>query len=330
MTQISHRICQEHQQIQYFSLPAATPQHRHRHVLPHGTNWTNLFTSIAGADGTADRFFEERRIKWWSSPVTGDPRWLRGPTHNALSSQVACVNVLLPLREDPDALTAMLQALDPEVETVVAVNDGHTERPASVEFEWVGAKGHRSLEGTAPTRGQRVTSTDAVLVARLKNGALRGYLMEWKYVETGDEADKRAGTEGETRRGRYRQLFETVFKTDATLDNFLVDPAYQLMRLSLLARQVLDKQQLPGVTSMRTVLVCPRENFAYRKLRADGLLRARFQVDTLVEVMRAGLREPQTFIDTSPAELVQAVRRARTPGTDRVTWLAYMAHRYGW
>jgi hypothetical protein len=326
----SHRVTEEGRQIGHFATPLASSNHPHRHVLSIGRNWDNLHAPISGIAGAASQFFAARNIKWWTSPVTGDPKGMQGPTHNLLSSQVACLNVLLPLANDPDALTAMLRLLDPAVVSVVAVCDGHVSSPSLVEFEWVASKGFRSLEGTYATRGQRVTSTDAFLVARLRTGELRAYLMEWKYVETGTEVDKGLGSQGDTRRSRYRALFDQVFTPNAVLNDYLIDPVYQLMRLSLLARKILDEGQLAGVTSARVVLVCPQTNEAYRTKRVSGLLQRRLGTTKVAEAMQAGLRDSRAFIDCAPAELVAAVRTLGTPSASRDAWLDYMNARYGW
>jgi hypothetical protein len=330
MERNNHRLVEESRQVAFFGLPAVSATRPHQHVLLPGSNWMNLFEPMSGASGAASDFFRERRITWWHARATGDPRGLQGPTHNTLSSQVACVNFLLPHRQDPAALTAILRKLDPDVETVVPVEDGHMTPAALVELEWVGSRGFASLEGTGATRGQRVTSADAFLVARLHDGRLRGYLMEWKYVERGSEDDKRGGQEGETRRSRYRSLFEAVFKPGIDLDDFLIDPLYQLMRLSLLARHVVASGQLPAVGSIHTVLVCPRTNEFYRRTRPTGIIRQRHRGDAVVEAMRGGLREPDTFVDCAPSDLVAAVRALDNPPPSRCAWLSYMQSRYGW
>ena len=98
-------------------------------------------------DGAVD-FFGQRNIKWWKSARSGDDTSVDGPTRNMASSQVACVNFLLPLVGIPGALSAALQAMDGDVRAVVNVN--HEGRTSAAEFEWLGIP--RSLEGGS-TRG---------------------------------------------------------------------------------------------------------------------------------------------------------------------------------
>ena len=150
---------------------------RNPHLLTIGCEVDNLFPGIRGEGGAID-FFSQRDIKWWKSSRSGDDSKSDGPTRNMASSQVACVNFLLPLVGIPGALPSVLRALDGDVLDVE--NISHEGLASSVEFEWIGL-GH-SLEG-ATTRGSQNTSIDAFLVAETKAGRRRAYLLEWKYVE---------------------------------------------------------------------------------------------------------------------------------------------------
>lgn len=132
-----------------------------------------------------------------------------GPTRNMTSSQVACVNFLLPLAGISGALSAALRVLDDDVRSAVDIH--HEGRVSPVEFEWIGIP--RSLEGGV-TRGAQNTSVDAFLVAKTINGRRRGYLIEWKYAEqyqSSKPAFKGAGRSGNTRRARYSGLFHAPY-----------------------------------------------------------------------------------------------------------------------
>ena len=162
----------------------------------------NLYPGIRGMDGAVD-FFGQRNIKWWKSARSGDDTSVDCPTRNMASSQVACINFLLPLVGIPGALSAALQAMDGDVRAVVDVN--HEGRSFPVEFEWLGIP--RSLEGES-TRGAHNTSVDAFLVAETTTGRRRAYLLEWKYVEQYQSTRpdfKGEGRSGDTRRLRYAE-----------------------------------------------------------------------------------------------------------------------------
>src|SRR5687768_1625431 len=69
-------------------------------LLALGSEEETLYPSLRGAGGALG-YFADRKARWWSSPKTGDSG-LPGPTRNMTSSQVACVNLLLPIKDRPD------------------------------------------------------------------------------------------------------------------------------------------------------------------------------------------------------------------------------------
>ena len=75
---------------------------RHGYLLAVGHEDENLYPSLRGASG-ARRFFKWRGIRWHGSD---------GPTRNMVSSQIACVNFLLPLADIPGAVAAAVRAID--------------------------------------------------------------------------------------------------------------------------------------------------------------------------------------------------------------------------
>ena len=171
---------------------------KHDYLLALGCEEENLFPTLRGEDG-AVQYFAERNIKWWQARVSGDASDGKRPTRNMASSQIACVNFLLPLVHIPGALTAVLKAIDDDVTGVVDIEHEGTSSP--VELEWIGL-GH-ALEGPGvKSRGANSTSVDAFMVAETPTGR-RAYLMEWKYVEEYRTEDKGRGPQGETRRRRY-------------------------------------------------------------------------------------------------------------------------------
>ena len=149
-------------------------------MLARGLEDENLYPSLRGAGG-ARQFFGERGIKWWRHCGFDDPL-ADGPTRNMASSQIACVNFLLPLRGNDDGLLAVLAAIDDDVTGIVGIEDPRAGTSSTVEFEWIGL-GH-ALEGEAyTTRGEFATSIDAFMVAETRVGR-RAYLLEWKYTES--------------------------------------------------------------------------------------------------------------------------------------------------
>jgi hypothetical protein len=140
------------------------------------------------------------------------------------------VNFLLPLASTPSALQAMMKAIDADVLDVEAILDaeGHS---ALVELEWVGWR--EPLEGGGITRGANQTSIDAVVLTRTRTGR-RAYLLEWKYCEEYlHPEDKGAGRAGDTRKRRYRHLYEapsSSFNGAVVFEDLLFEPFYQRPR----------------------------------------------------------------------------------------------------
>ena len=308
---------------------------RNPHLLALGHEEENLYPGIQGTGGAVE-FFAQRKIKWWKSSRSGDDTGTDGPTRNMASSQVACVNFLLPLAGIPGALSAALWALDKDVRAVVGI---HQEgRISPVEFEWLGIP--KSLEGGV-TRGAQNTSVDAFLVAETITGHRRAYLIEWKFTEhyqSTRPAFKGDGKSGNTRRTRYTRLFHapySAFNPDAVpeLDDFLYEPFYQIMRQRLLADRMVWEREL-HVDEARVVVVVPEDNWAYRVVKSgrtvtSPLLARRFPgLDTVEEVMQASLRDPDVqFRMVTPSLLLDGVVRSLPDET--VEWARYWKERYG-
>ena len=308
---------------------------RNPHLLALGYEKENLYPGIRGMDG-AGEFCAERNIKWWKSTRSGDGTSVDGPTRNMASSQVACVNFLLPLAGIPGALSTALQTIDGDVRDVVDIH--HEGRTSRVEFEWLGIP--RSLEGGS-TRGSQNTSVDAFLVAETTTGLRRAYLVEWKYVEQYQATRpdfKGGGRAGDTRRLRYAELFRasySAFNPDAVpyLDVFLYEPFYQIMRQRLLADRMVQEREL-DVDEAKVVVVVPEDNRAYRTVGSDRtatsppLARRFMHLETIDAVMRASLKDPDAlFSMVAPSLLLDGVVRHFSDAT--AEWTGYWRTRYG-
>ena len=297
-------------------------------LLANGCSEENLYPAIRGQGGAIE-FFSKRRLKWWKGDSdTG------GPTRNMASSQVACVNFLLPLIEIPGALLAVLRGIDGDVRSVVDIEDDKGNK-SPLEFEWIG-KG-RSLEG-GTARGALSTSIDAFLVAETETGRKRAYLLEWKYIEqyfsSRPESDyKGAGDSGATRRECYgpRYYAESSSFNPATapeMDDFLYDPFYQIMRQRLLADRMIADSEL-DVTEAKVVVVVPEENLAYREIITAPPLKERFpEIKTVADIMETALKQPgEQFAMIAPADLVDSVEA--DCGESAAQWAEYWRRRYG-
>jgi len=303
---------------------------KHRHLLACGCEDENLFPTLRGPGG-AVQFTDERHVHWWRDPGrSGDTPTReggKGPTRNLASSQVACINFLLPLASIPGALEACLQSFDPAAQGVLPME--YRGLSSRVEFEWIGLG--KSLEG-GETRGQNNTSADALIVASTSRGPC-AYVIEWKYVEKYSRADEKgSGSSGETRRGRYLGRYlcpASSFMGAVDFDDLLWEPFYQLVRLRLLADRMVEEGEF-GAAEAKVVVVCPEENTDYREtITSPGLRKALGPGATVETAMRSLLKNPAGFVMTSPENLIAALRREpRTPPL--AAWVDYHHERYGW
>lgn len=297
------------------------------YMLALGYEDENLFPTLRGAEGVR-RFFDERSIEWWRHCDLEEVHE-NGPTRNMASSQIACVNFILPLVGIENGLLAVLAAIDDDVTGIVTIVDPRAGTASPVEFEWIGL-GH-ALEGKSETkRGKFSTSVDAFLVAETRSGR-RGYLLEWKYTEVYGENDMGRGQKGKTRRLRYAKPYDAspTFRDGVCLDAWLHEPFYQIMRQRLLAdRMVLEKEL--EVSEAKVVLVVPDGNFDFRQNLTSPSLAARLpEATTVEEVIRAAMNVPdRDFGIVSQSVLSTAVRMMC--GGSAHDWSEYHAARYGW
>ena len=298
---------------------------KHDYLLALGCEEENLFPTLRGEDGSL-RYFAERNIKWWQARVSGDASDGKRPTRNMASSQIACVNFLLPLVDIPGALTAVLQAIDDDVTGVVDIEHEGTSSP--VELEWIGLD--HALEGRGvKSRGANSTSVDAFMVAETPGGR-RAYLMEWKYVEEYRTVDKGRGPQGETRRRRYAHLYEKSpsFNRKVPFDAWLFEPFYQLLRLRLLADRMVRNREL-GVSEAKVVVVVPEGNRAYRERVTSPPLAQAFPDRTVSSIVEETLVHPdRAYASVSQAVLADSVRESLE--STETSWGCYHRERYGW
>ena len=300
---------------------------RYGYMLALGYEDENLYPTLRGAQGVC-RFFDERAVTWWRH-CGFDAVARNGPTRNMASSQIACVNFVLPLAEIENGLLAVLAAIDDDVTGIVTIEDPTAGTSSPVEFEWIGLD--HALEGEAETRrGEFSTSVDAFLVAETRNGR-RAYLLEWKYTEVYGENDKGRGRKGQTRRRRYGKPYAAspAFRDRVPLDAWLHEPFYQVMRQRLLADRMVARKEL-GVSEAKVVLVVPDGNAEYRRSMTSQALRAAFPDATSVEeVTRATMTAPDRDFAVVSQHAIGEVVRARCGGVVR-HWSDYHLERYGW
>lgn len=267
----------------------------------------NLFE---GARVGALAYFDRNKISWWKGTKSdsGDDGGDDLPTGHLLSSQIACINHLFPLRDDQAAATALLRAIDADVETAEIIDDGY------VEFEFIGERQY--LQEPSFTRGANCTSIDAAMIGKRIDGSRRLFLIEWKYTEEYRVEDKYI----EKRARVYDALINAedspLKPSEARV--FYYEPFYQLMRQTLLGHQ-LAKHRDHGCSGYMHVHVCPKDNLDFQnRVTAPALTGA-----TVAEAWRNALQNPSLFFSTTPEALL-------TPALKdcHETWSKYLRQRY--
>lgn len=198
-------------------------------VLKDGRN--NLYTGIRTE--VLD-YFRLNKIVWWGGYKT---------TGHVLSSQIACLNHLFPIRQDKEKVLGLLKTVSDDFVDVFTIEEN---MPGYIQFEAVGGDVNFLNEGNN-TRGSNCTSVDAFIYALHKNGKRFLIPIEWKYVEAYGNDDKSSGDKGETRKARYVSLIESsICLNSNTLSCCWYEPFYQLMRQTLWAEQAI-KNQIAGI-----------------------------------------------------------------------------------
>jgi hypothetical protein len=131
----------------------------------------NLAPSIRDV---AARHFREKGIAWHYH------------ANHGLSSQVCCLNCLMPLAERSQTLSKLVgAALAIENPEMLEVEPGPDGSPWFIGFEWNGGADYlnEADEAGKRTRGANSTSADAFVRFR-HNGRDEGLLIEWKYTES--------------------------------------------------------------------------------------------------------------------------------------------------
>lgn len=181
-------------------------------------------------------YFKRNNISWWGG---------KSVTGHTLSSQVACLNHLFTIRNDLNAVTAVIKGMNPDfVRPLLISSDKFS--PAYIQFESVSDCQYLNEDGL--TRGSNCTSVDALMHAEHKDGSLWLIPVEWKYTEHYGNLNKAlegaatdpTGCKGAVRQSRYNGLIResSQLKTH-NLSLFYFEPFYQLMRQTLWAEQVI-------------------------------------------------------------------------------------------
>lgn len=278
------------------------PEHAAANLLPHAQGATELFTELDIP---------------WHCGIDG------GPGNNLLSSQVQCVNALMPMVDDPERIKrAFGHVVD--IAEVLEIEPGR-----HLTFEYIGPEDYFGEGAGKPrVRGTRCTSVDAAFLYRTSTGSTELALVEWKYTEKYTTTRPPKPGYDKTRIKRYGAdyhdpagplRFELI-----DIEWMLDEPFYQLMRQQLLAWR-LEKDHAEGADVVRVLHVLPPRNLAYQA----SLVRPEHRAmgNTVDEVWAQLLRRPDRFRHVDPSVFLDEaiaswdyVDRYSPTGTGDLPW----------
>jgi hypothetical protein len=287
---------------------------RHRNypfILPAACWEENLF---AGIRAQATSYFQSRNIAWHLHRA------------NLLSSQICCLNFLMPFATRARALAALLRPVIGDGAQMIAFDAGPTGDLVYVAFEWIGGDYLNERGGRERRRGANCTSADAAVMFR-RAGRTEMLLIEWKYTESYGAALRGGATARDERLGRYGKLAfapggPLQRASDFTVSDLFFEPFYQLLRQQVLAFQLQLHRDL-GCERVSVLHIAPSQNRALRKVTAPKL--AGRGADAM-EVWRGLLVDRDAFMSISTEALFGAfeVHAHR----DLQPWRSYVGERY--
>lgn len=246
------------------------------------------------------KYFDENGIGWWNGDV---------PTTHTLSSQIACINHLFPLRKNRAAVLALARSIDPEFESV-EILENDKGQDGYISFEVVSATDHLNEKRGQDNlkRGALCTSIDAMILAK-KKGKRVMLTIEWKYVESYGNEDKSQNvangrTSGDTRLRRYSGLIQNSEQLKS-FDNYrgsvyFFEPFYQLMRQTLWAEQMVKHKnnEVIKADDYVHVHIVPTGNneLLHKKYPCSG-------GKDMLTTWKGQLKNPNKYVLISPAEL---------------------------
>lgn len=250
--------------------------------------------------------------------------WHQHANHG-LSSQVCCLNFLMPLATRPDLLSRLIgQTLGIAPPEMLRIEDGPDGEAWFVGFEWIGQEDYLGEAGKtgSRTRGANATSADAIVRFR-HEGRVETLLVEWKYTESYGAPIPPSGNP--TRLKRYSQLaFDPngPIRADLslTVEDFFWEPFYQLLRQQMMAWRMQRAPEGEG-GRVRVLHISPAGNRDLHKVTAPALRRFG---DDAFEAFSAVLLRPDDFIGRTAEQMFAPLVAELTDDP----WAAYLADRY--
>jgi hypothetical protein len=235
----------------------------------------------------AEAFFAaEPKIQW------------HGHANHGLSSQMCCVNFLMPLADKPDLLAKWVSYnLGIEEPQMLVIEPNRAGQDWYITFEWIGSRDYLNEADSKGNRarGANATAADAAVKFQTQDGKIHLLLIEWKYTESyggplfGDPTGKRVK--------RYSDIIFAPAgpirgNLDLNLADFFWEPFYQLLRQQILAWRI-ENDPESGVDRVCVLHISPTANLALHKVTSPVLRRFG---DDAFKVFRSLLADPEAFV----------------------------------
>lgn len=221
--------------------------------------------------GDVINYFIINGINWWKG---------KAPTGHILSSQIACLNHLFPIRNSFDAVLALVKTIDADFDGVEIIKNDKEGSQGYISFEVVSDTDHlneKRGKNKKLTRGSQCTSIDAVIIAK-KMEKRTLITIEWKYVEHYYNVDKsknpKGKKSGDSRLNNYcgsnnvqnphliQNSCQLAKKEDYRGSVYFFEPFYQLMRQTLWAEQMIKNEATETIKAddFINLHIIPKEN----------------------------------------------------------------------
>lgn len=238
------------------------------------------------------KYFADNNISWWGGHF---------PTNHTLSSQIACINHLFPIRQDREAVLTLVKNIAPKITDVFTIASDEFDK-GYIQFEAVSDTDH--LNELACTRGSNCTSIDALILGRYEDGRNVIIIIEWKYTEAYGNENKAIGDKGMVRKNRYTDLINNSNQLSAKChDIYYYEPFYQLMRQTLWAEQMILNKAVEKVQAedfLHIHVIPPENNELLRKTY-------RYSCEIMEETWRKFLKDQDKYRIISPCELFSPI-----------------------
>lgn len=322
----------ERQKAELFSAEACAPGTYKKHLRPFcladGYSQENLYT---GHREQAIVYFQQRGIPWHDGIRS---EGIHNPSNHLCCSQSACVNALWPLTTEPVLLADAFRPFLPQIVKALPFDadshlpDGHHPYLA---FEWIGTKNYLGERGSR-LRGAMSTSADFAFRYQRDDGQIGLVLGEWKYTEDYRFAQPKSKKTLVNQQTIYAPHYNTwrVERPDLPpYSEFFVEPFYQLMRLTLLARAMEQAHKHDGTGEMEAdhvtvVHIAPRANDEFASSVQSDTLKGLGGTPSAIWAYV----EPKHFVSIASEDLLRSLNDSAP--THLHDWGDYLLRRYGW